>query len=51
MRTLHRFPAIAAALVLGLSLPATAQDAAPPGGDGGVLLNAELTDVRDAGAG
>ena len=55
MRTFHRFPAIAAAaLVLWLPLPASAQEAAPaltPAEMEAFLLNAELTDVRDAGAG
>ena len=55
MRTLHRFPAIAAAaLLLWLPLPAPGQETAPaltPAEMEAFLLDAELTDVRDAGAG
>ena len=55
MRTLHRFPAIAAAaLLLWLPLPAPGQETAPaltPAEMEAFLLTAALTDVRDAGAG
>ena len=54
MRTFHRFPAIAAAALLWLPLLAPAQEAAPALTTAEMeafLLNAELSDIRGAGAG